>query len=516
MIPKILHFTWKTTTLPRVMQRYYEKWQALHPGWEIRLWTDETMREFVAASYPEFLASYDGYGRMIQRADSFRYLVLNQFGGVYSDLDVEPYMAIDQMIAPLQCFVGLEPLEHISDDRYHAGLPYLMSNAFMGAVPGHPLFKLIVELLPKLADQETFFSTGPSMLTAAGLRLSRQDRPALLLPKVWSPQRDGGLPVRSDAALAKMLGDTATLVAGNDKPVVSHKWLTTWVPWHARHSPFEKPFQVPTMIKWWLRRKRFRDLNAVKIPDPLIYYHDQTFVPAEPGPTIFIGVRLTGAEPLHPRLAQALRGLSYPAALLRFGFYSAAVTEQSKAAVRASVVQLVGDGEPQIIFGGDGAAARADNLLAEAGAKVSDKVLLVGGGVREIPSGAIEMCLGPKLPVVAANCTDADGKVADSSVFRYLHAPKFRILWKVGGLTGAVDTIPEQRAFLRQQRAFRVVALDGIGDSFVLIDSAVIKAGARFTEERYKLHVGGEAFGIMARDLGFEVAGLPELVVVSA
>ncbi|MDB5562734.1 MAG: hypothetical protein JWN11_2152 [Hyphomicrobiales bacterium] len=517
MIPKILLFTWKTTTLPRVMQRYYEKWEALHPGWEIKLWTDETMRAFVAASYPEFLATYDRYGRMIQRADSFRYLVLNRFGGVYSDLDVEPFISIDAMIEPLQCFVGLEPLEHISDDRYHAGLPYLMSNAFMGAEPGHPLFKLVVELLPRLADQETFFSTGPSMLTAAGLRMSRQDRPALLLPKVWSPQRDGGLPVRSDAALTKMLGETATLVGGSGKPVVSHKWLTTWVPWHARHSPLEKPFQVPTMIKWWLRRKRFRDLNAVKIPDPLIYYHDQTFAPAQPGPTVFVAVRLTGAEPLHARLAQALRGLSYPSSLLRFGFYSAAVTEPDKAAVRASVVPLVGSGEAAIIFGdGDGdVAARADNLLAEMGATASEKVLLVGGSIRDIPPDAIEMSLAPKLPVVAANCIDAEGKVADSSVFRYLHAPKFRILWKVGGLSGAVEPVPEQRAFLKQQRAFRLVPLDGIGDSFVLIDSKVIKAGARFTEERYKLHVGGEAFGIMARDLGFEVAGLPELVVMS-
>jgi hypothetical protein len=269
------------------------------------------------------------------------------------------------------------------------------------------------------------------------------------------------------------------------------------------------------MIKWWLRRKRFRDLNAVKIPDPLIYYHDQTFVPAEPGPTVFIGVRLTGAEPLHPGLGRALRGLSYPVALLRFGFYSAAVTEQARAAVRASVAQVVASGELEIIFGDD-VVAGANNRLAQAGAKSSDKVLLVGGAVREIPPNAIQTSLGPNLPVVAANCIDADGNVADSSVFRYLHAPKFRILWKVGGLTGAVDTIPEQRAFLRQQRAFRVVALDGIGDSFVLIDSAVVRAGARFTEERYKLHVGGEAFGIMARDSGFEVAGLPELVVVSA
>ena len=86
MIPRLIHFTGKTQERPRQMATYYAKWQRLHPGWEVRLWTDASMRDFVAESYPEFLAVYDGYPRMIQRADAFRYLVLGKLGGIYADL----------------------------------------------------------------------------------------------------------------------------------------------------------------------------------------------------------------------------------------------------------------------------------------------------------------------------------------------------------------------------------------------------------------------------------------------
>ncbi|RYE38047.1 MAG: hypothetical protein EOP21_12880, partial [Hyphomicrobiales bacterium] len=127
MIPKILHFTWKSEQLPRQMQAYYDDWRRLHPGWEIRLWTDETMRSFVAETYPAFIPTYDAYPKMIQRADSFRYLVLGAMGGVYADLDVEPFKSIEGLLH-LQCFLGIEPLEHIFPDRHHQGVPFLLTN----------------------------------------------------------------------------------------------------------------------------------------------------------------------------------------------------------------------------------------------------------------------------------------------------------------------------------------------------------------------------------------------------
>src|SRR6185437_14895260 len=89
-VPKILHFIWMSGEPPRAMRRYYEKWRRLHPGCDIRLWTEETMHGFVTRAYPHLLPVYDGYPKMIQRVDAFRYLVLSRLGGVYADLDIDP------------------------------------------------------------------------------------------------------------------------------------------------------------------------------------------------------------------------------------------------------------------------------------------------------------------------------------------------------------------------------------------------------------------------------------------
>lgn len=53
----------------------------------IQLWTNEKSREFIAAEYPWFLETFDGYKYPIQRADSIRYFILAHYGGTYIDLD---------------------------------------------------------------------------------------------------------------------------------------------------------------------------------------------------------------------------------------------------------------------------------------------------------------------------------------------------------------------------------------------------------------------------------------------
>ncbi|MCS6762416.1 MAG: hypothetical protein MO846_11020 [Candidatus Devosia symbiotica] len=73
-------------------------------------------------------------------------------------------------------------LEHIFPDRIHQGM-LLFSNAFMGSVPDHPLWRMSIAGLPGLVREETFYAIGPSMITAMvlhfggeGLRIMAQDR----------------------------------------------------------------------------------------------------------------------------------------------------------------------------------------------------------------------------------------------------------------------------------------------------------------------------------------------------
>lgn len=508
MIPKILHFTWKSEQLPRQMQAYYDAWCRLHPGWDIRLWTDDTMRAFVAETYPDFIETYDAYPKMIQRADSFRYLVLGALGGVYADLDVEPFQSIDGLLQ-YECFLGIEPLEHIFPDRHHQGVPFLLTNAFMGAVPGHKLWLDIIARMPSLVKLETFYSTGPSMVTAAVLRLKKEDRPTLLSPMVWSPLLADGRKTRSDAEAIALLAPVGTVVPAKGGSLVSHVWMTTWVPWHKRGNRFAPILQVPTVIKWAWRRLANPALAEVVIADPVQLYTNQTVAPAEDRPQVHVAVRL-GSGPISPALLQALPGLDYPQDRLTFAVHVPVAADTAGLAEVLAGCRLRAD----VIQSDFASAAARDNAILDGLASDAAYVLLIDGDVAAIPSDAIQRMLGSGLPVTAANVVDETGAPADDQLFRYEKGAPFKVLYKDGGRDGVVRRDKGFRTYLGYQKSFAVLPLDGVGESFVLIARAVVDAGVRFAETPYKLHLGAEAFGIMARDRGFEVGGLTELEVV--
>ncbi|HLV83615.1 MAG TPA: glycosyltransferase [Devosia sp.] len=509
MIPRLLHFTWKTTELPREMAAYYRQWQQLHPDWEIRLWTDESMRAFVAEAYPDFLAVYDSYPKMIQRADAFRYLVLGKLGGIYADLDVEPFAPMTPLLEH-DAFIGVEPLEHIFPDRIHQGVPFLFTNAFMGSVPDHALWQKIIAALPGLVGQETFYATGPSMITAMMLGLPRAERPVLLLPEVWSPLLSNGKRTRSDGRARQLLAGLGTVIGAETGRLVSHKWLTTWVPWHMRANRLVEVLQVPTTIKWWLRRQRHRALARIVIPDPIAPYLEQAPAPLDDYPLVHVAVRLGGA-PLSPALGRALAGLDYPREKLSLQFFADA-DAADLAAISASVTRA-GFAGPVTAIKGVGTASGLNAMLAARPVE-AEFVLLVDGSISAVPADALVRMLEARRPVVAASCVDGAGHNADPALFRYRHGGSFKVLYKDGGATGALRGEGEHRVHLNEQKVFCVLPLDGVGESFVLINRAALAAGVGYGETPYKLHRGGEALGIMARDLGFEVAGLPQLEVV--
>ncbi|WP_051960388.1 glycosyltransferase family 32 protein [Devosia riboflavina] len=508
MIPKILHFTWKSEQLPRQMQAYYDAWRRLHPDWDIRLWTDETMRAFVAETYPAVVATYDAYPKMIQRADSFRYLVLGAMGGVYADLDVEPFQSIDGLLN-YECFLGIEPLEHIFPDRHHQGVPFLLTNAFMGSVPGHRLWQDIVARMPDLVDQETFYSTGPSMVTASVLRLQKEDRPTLLSPMVWSPLLADGRKTRSDAEAIALLEPIGTVVPATSGSLVSHVWMTTWVPWHKRGNRFAPILQVPTAIKWAWRQIANPAVAKVVISDPLQLYTNQVIVPAEERPQVQVAVRL-GKRDLSPALSEALAALDYPRDRLTFAVHISAEANRGDVAAMLERSGL----QAEIVSGDFASSAARDNAILDGFAADKDYLLLVDGDVTAIPADAIQRMLGAGLPVTAANVVDETGAPGDDQLFRYEKAAPFKVLYKDGGRDGVVRRNKGFRTYLGHQKVFSLLPLDGVGESFVLIARAVIDASVRFAETPYKLHLGAEAFGIMARDKGFEAGGLTNLKVV--
>ncbi|WFD30030.1 hypothetical protein MSPP1_001043 [Malassezia sp. CBS 17886] len=144
-IPKIIHQTWKTETLP-------ERWAPF------MLWTDAGSRAFLAAEYPWFLDTFDSYPYNIQRADAIRYFVLHKHGGVYMDLDIGCRRRLD----PLLRFDAVLPKT----------IPVGVSNDLMFSAPQHPFTEMMIHALPRfnhyfLTHYATvMFSTGPMFVSA--------------------------------------------------------------------------------------------------------------------------------------------------------------------------------------------------------------------------------------------------------------------------------------------------------------------------------------------------------------
>ncbi|KAG6173266.1 hypothetical protein E4U51_005815 [Claviceps purpurea] len=158
-IPRIIHQTYKTNTLPEAWVEPYQTCLYFNPEdkWRRVLWTDETSRDFIRDFYPSFLPTYDGYPYNIQRVDAFRYFVLHYYGGIYLDLDIG-------------CKKDLSPL--LKQHAFFAKTePHGVSNDVMGMERGHPVFANIVAALQENDYRRgtkyptVMMSTGPLFVT---------------------------------------------------------------------------------------------------------------------------------------------------------------------------------------------------------------------------------------------------------------------------------------------------------------------------------------------------------------
>lgn len=166
-IPKILHQMWRDEALPARWAQLRATWQQHLPDWQHRLWTDASLREFVAACYPAFLPVYDGYSSGIMRADAARYLLLDHFGGVYADLDTECLQPLAPLLEGERLLFPLEPEVHLSSQiSTAAGMRQIVGNAWMASEPGHPFWRQVVaEMERRRHNAGPLDATGPFLLT---------------------------------------------------------------------------------------------------------------------------------------------------------------------------------------------------------------------------------------------------------------------------------------------------------------------------------------------------------------
>ena len=102
-LPKYLHQSWRTTDPPEgCLQRWSYALRLVYSTFEYLLWSAEAQEDLVRRFYPHYLAKYLAFPADQHRTDFARYLYLHQFGGIYSDLDVEMLKPLPEVMELLR------------------------------------------------------------------------------------------------------------------------------------------------------------------------------------------------------------------------------------------------------------------------------------------------------------------------------------------------------------------------------------------------------------------------------
>jgi mannosyltransferase OCH1-like enzyme len=148
-IPRVFHQIWLgLDPLPREYSTYQRSWTSRHPGWELRLWTEDDLPDDL-----ERTEVYERLRRPAERSDLLRFELLARHGGVYVDADFECLRPIEPLLDGVRFFCAYND-------------PGRVNNAILGCVPGHPL---VLRAIRELRPRESFgpvdkAGTGPLFL----------------------------------------------------------------------------------------------------------------------------------------------------------------------------------------------------------------------------------------------------------------------------------------------------------------------------------------------------------------
>ena len=134
MLPKIIHYCWfGRGEKPVLAQKCIESWRKFCPDFEIREWNEDNC-DYLAMPFMMEAYAAKKYAFV---SDVMRLIVLEQYGGVYFDTDVE----LVRDLAPLmddEGFIGFE------NDQY------VNSGQGIAAMPHHPVVQAMIEEYRKL------------------------------------------------------------------------------------------------------------------------------------------------------------------------------------------------------------------------------------------------------------------------------------------------------------------------------------------------------------------------------
>ena len=174
--PKIIHqiYGFWDKTISKKIQKRIDTWKNLHKDYQYILWDKKKSRDFIKDKFNWFLKLYDGYQYNVQRVDVLRYFILYYYGGIYSDIDLEPV----KCITPL-----LEKYKNKECILYRSPNSELLTNDFMISKPKNIFWKKVWhELIINYSfnsmskHMTVMYTTGPLLIDSSYENLSSKNK----------------------------------------------------------------------------------------------------------------------------------------------------------------------------------------------------------------------------------------------------------------------------------------------------------------------------------------------------
>jgi len=150
---KNIHHVWLgSKNIPQEEQKFIKSWRTLHPDYNMQVWTDEDAKEFDI-----YMELVDRCTCFAQKADVLRYCIIQKYGGIYTDTDIECIKPLDDMVEQADFFTGFEDpaRRNMCNALFYAHQPnYEIVNRFCDEVKN-----------ANLEDPRVSLNTGPGFIT---------------------------------------------------------------------------------------------------------------------------------------------------------------------------------------------------------------------------------------------------------------------------------------------------------------------------------------------------------------
>ena len=169
-IPKVIHkvYIQHNGTIPDKLDPHIEEshrsWINLNPGYTIKYWSLNDCREYLTNNFPDkYLKTFDSIKPYSAKCDFFRYCIIYNEGGWYSDW--KQVCLVDNLLDKLSYsdFIYF----------YDRGNPYVTTNkcvavAFFGSIKKHPILKDAIDTIISNTDKKYYGNdvldvTGPCL-----------------------------------------------------------------------------------------------------------------------------------------------------------------------------------------------------------------------------------------------------------------------------------------------------------------------------------------------------------------